>query len=216
MACEPDPRTPVVQKAILKNGPFLCGSGFGPRGGRGASTPGPVWYTRLYVSVQVPCEARRTRSAWRTWPVEHVTPSEDPPAPATHILVSFSVELVHDPATATTSPPHSLTASQPLSLTASHRTPGNPTTVTDALTAHCFPEDGSHHFVCCENIQLTDNPHSPYGNLNPLGRVIRAASNSSNFSWCVSRRASLASSLPRFLAPSPSISRVSHPAVICT
>ena len=194
MACEPDPRTPVVQKAILKNGPFL--SGFGPRGARGASTPGPVWYTRLYVSVQVPCDARRTRSAWRTWPVEHARTRQRRPLTASSPPVSSLCTTPPRP------PPHRLTASQPLSLTASHRTPGNPTTVTDALTAHCFPEDGSHHFVCCENIQLTDNPHSPHGNLNPLGRVIRAASNSSNFSWCVSRRASLASSLPRFLASS--------------
>ena len=35
---------------------------------------------------------------------------EDPPAPATHILVASSVELVHDPPTGTTSPPHRLTA----------------------------------------------------------------------------------------------------------
>lgn len=196
MACEPDPRTPVVQKAILKNGPFLCGSGFRPRGARGASTPGPVWYTRLYVSVQVPCDARRTRSAWRTWPVEHARTRQRRP------LTSSSPPVSSLCTTPPRAPPHRLTASQPLSPTASHRTPGNPTTVTDALTAHCFPEDGSHHFVCCENIQLTDNPHSPHGNLNPLGRVIRAASNSSNFSWCVSRRASLASSLPRSLASS--------------
>ena len=52
------------------------------------------------------------------------------------------------------------------------------------LTQHCFPEDGSHHFVCCEDITLVDNPHSPHGNLNPLADVIRAASNSSNYSWC--------------------------------
>lgn len=52
------------------------------------------------------------------------------------------------------------------------------------LTQHCFPEDGSHHFVCCEGITLPENPNSPHGNYNPLERVIKAASNSSNYSWC--------------------------------
>lgn len=52
------------------------------------------------------------------------------------------------------------------------------------LTQHCFPEDGSHHFVCCERITLLDNPDSPHGNQNPLGEVIRAASDPSNYSWC--------------------------------
>jgi hypothetical protein len=56
--------------------------------------------------------------------------------------------------------------------------------ITLSLLQHCFPEDGSHHFVCCEDIQLLDNPHSPHGNYNPLGRVIKAASNSTNYSWC--------------------------------
>jgi hypothetical protein len=56
--------------------------------------------------------------------------------------------------------------------------------LTNPLTQHCFPADGSHHFVCCEGITLLDNPHSPHGNYNPLSRVIKAASNSTNYSWC--------------------------------
>lgn len=43
---------------------------------------------------------------------------------------------------------------------------------------------GSHHFVCCEQIALPDNPDSPHGNQNPLGRVIREASQPENYSWC--------------------------------
>jgi hypothetical protein len=43
---------------------------------------------------------------------------------------------------------------------------------------------GSHHFVCCDQITTPDNPNSPHGNYNPLGRVIKSASNSSNYSWC--------------------------------
>jgi hypothetical protein len=31
---------------------------------------------------------------------------------------------------------------------------------------------------------MPDNPHSPHGNYNPLERVIKAASNESNYSWC--------------------------------
>jgi len=52
------------------------------------------------------------------------------------------------------------------------------------LTQHCFPADVSHHFVCCTQIQAPENPHSPHGNYNPLERVIKAASNDSNYSWC--------------------------------
>ncbi len=44
---------------------------------------------------------------------------------------------------------------------------------------------GSHHFVCCDQIQMPDNPNSPHGNYNPLERVIKSASNDSNYSWCV-------------------------------
>lgn len=43
---------------------------------------------------------------------------------------------------------------------------------------------GSHHFVCCVDIQMPENPHSPHGNYNPLADVIRSASNSSSYSWC--------------------------------
>ncbi|BDA51108.1 hypothetical protein COCOBI_17-3280 [Coccomyxa sp. Obi] len=56
--------------------------------------------------------------------------------------------------------------------------------LTSPLTQHCFPADGSHHFVCCDQIQMPENPHSPHGNYNPLERVIKAASNESNYSWC--------------------------------
>lgn len=52
------------------------------------------------------------------------------------------------------------------------------------LTQHCFPEDGSHHFVCCVDIQMPENPHSPHGNFNPLEHVIKSASNASSYSWC--------------------------------
>lgn len=38
--------------------------------------------------------------------------------------------------------------------------------------------------MCCDQIQTPENPHSPHGNYNPLERVIKAASNSSNYSWC--------------------------------
>ncbi len=63
------------------------------------------------------------------------------------------------------------------------------------VTQHCFPEDGSHHFVCCVDIADAANPHSPHGNFNPLAEVIRAASNSSSYSWCTCSevRASLSS-----------------------
>ncbi|KAH7623686.1 hypothetical protein NADE_008509 [Nannochloris sp. 'desiccata'] len=56
--------------------------------------------------------------------------------------------------------------------------------LTSPLTQHCFPADGSHHFVCCVDIQMPDNSHSPHGNFNPLERVIKAASNSTSWSWC--------------------------------
>jgi hypothetical protein len=56
--------------------------------------------------------------------------------------------------------------------------------LTSPHTQHCFPEDGSHHFVCCVDINMPENPHSPHGNYNPLERVIRQASNSSSYSWC--------------------------------
>jgi hypothetical protein len=52
------------------------------------------------------------------------------------------------------------------------------------LVQHCFPSDGSHHAVCCVDISNPENPHSPHGNYNPLGRVIKAASNSTSYSWC--------------------------------
>jgi hypothetical protein len=56
--------------------------------------------------------------------------------------------------------------------------------LTSPLTQHCFPSDGSHHFVCCEHISMPENPNSPHGNFNPLERVIKAASNATNYSWC--------------------------------
>lgn len=52
------------------------------------------------------------------------------------------------------------------------------------LTQHCFPADGSHHFVCCEGITSAMNDQSPHGNWNPLGDVIRQASDADNPSWC--------------------------------
>lgn len=47
-----------------------------------------------------------------------------------------------------------------------------------------FNSAGSHHFVCCVDIKMPENPHSPHGNFNPLERVIKTASNSSSYSWC--------------------------------
>jgi len=74
-----------------------------------------------------------------------------------------------------------------------------------------FCHSGSHHFVCCVDISMPENPSSPHGNYNPLGQVriprirtfcqglffarlshgmalllqvIKAASNSSSYSWC--------------------------------
>ena len=43
---------------------------------------------------------------------------------------------------------------------------------------------GSHHFVCCVDIQTSDNAQSPHGNWNPLDDVIRAASDKASYSWC--------------------------------
>merc|ERR1711907_11034 len=52
-------------------------------------------------------------------------------------------------------------------------------------TSHCFPSDGSHHFVCCTHIKDPDNENSPHGNLNPLGEAIKEASKDpNNLSWC--------------------------------
>ena len=45
--------------------------------------------------------------------------------------------------------------------------------LTSPLTQHCFPEDGSHHAVCCVDISMPENPNSPHGNLNPLVRNLR-------------------------------------------
>ncbi len=56
--------------------------------------------------------------------------------------------------------------------------------LTSPLVQHCWPMDGSHHAVCCVDISTPDNPHSPHGNYNPLGKVIKAASNSTSYSWC--------------------------------
>ena len=56
--------------------------------------------------------------------------------------------------------------------------------LTSRLTQHCFPADGSHHFVCCVDISTPDNPDSPHGNRNPLFAAITAASNASSYSWC--------------------------------
>lgn len=52
------------------------------------------------------------------------------------------------------------------------------------LTQHCFPADGSHHFVCCVDIATPENELSPHGNRNPLLRAITAASNATSYSWC--------------------------------
>uniref|UniRef100_A0A7S0ZLD8 Uncharacterized protein n=1 Tax=Timspurckia oligopyrenoides TaxID=708627 RepID=A0A7S0ZLD8_9RHOD len=52
------------------------------------------------------------------------------------------------------------------------------------FTQHCFPSDGSHHFVCCVDIQFPHNSNSPHGNYNPLGDVIMAASQKESYSWC--------------------------------
>jgi len=51
-------------------------------------------------------------------------------------------------------------------------------------TSICYLTAGSHHFVCCVDIQTPENPNSPHGNYNPLEQVIKAASNSSSYSWC--------------------------------
>ena len=52
-------------------------------------------------------------------------------------------------------------------------------------TQHCFPEDASHHFVCCTHIKTPENDQSPHGNRNPLLTVIKsAAKDPNNLSWC--------------------------------
>jgi hypothetical protein len=56
--------------------------------------------------------------------------------------------------------------------------------LTSPLTQHCFPADGSHHFVCCEGISTPDDEESPHGNRNPLADVIAQASSLENPSWC--------------------------------
>ena len=56
--------------------------------------------------------------------------------------------------------------------------------LSSALTQHCFPADGSHHFVCCVDISTSEQTLSPHGNANPLFRAITAASNASSLSWC--------------------------------
>ena len=55
---------------------------------------------------------------------------------------------------------------------------------TKSHAEHALCAAGSHHFVCCVDIQTSDNPHSPHGNMNPLDDVIKAASDESSFSWC--------------------------------
>ncbi|KAK9818442.1 hypothetical protein WJX74_000998 [Apatococcus lobatus] len=56
--------------------------------------------------------------------------------------------------------------------------------LTSKHTQHCFPEDGSHHFVCCVDINSPTSSQSPHGNSNPLNDVIKAASKPSSYSWC--------------------------------
>ncbi|KAK9867988.1 hypothetical protein WJX84_010855 [Apatococcus fuscideae] len=56
--------------------------------------------------------------------------------------------------------------------------------LTSDLTQHCFPQDGSHHFVCCVDITSPETSQSPHGNRNPLNDVIKAASKPSSYSWC--------------------------------
>ena len=51
-------------------------------------------------------------------------------------------------------------------------------------TQHCFPEDASHHFVCCVDIQTPEKTNSPHGNKNPLFDVITKNSRSESYSWC--------------------------------
>ena len=52
-------------------------------------------------------------------------------------------------------------------------------------TQHCFPEDASHHFVCCTHIKTPENDQSPHGNRNPLFDSIKsAAKDPNNLSWC--------------------------------
>ena len=52
-------------------------------------------------------------------------------------------------------------------------------------TKHCFPEDASHHFVCCTHIKTPGNEISPHGGNNPLATVIKStAKDPKNLSWC--------------------------------
>ena len=93
------------------------------------------------------------------------------PTPTKHhtcIAIAAILLFAHHSALATPSPP----------------APCGTLDLTSPLTQHCFPEDGSHHFVCCVDIQTSDNPHSPHGNYNPLDRVIKSASNASSPTWC--------------------------------
>lgn len=55
-------------------------------------------------------------------------------------------------------------------------------------TDHCFPKDGSHHYVCCTHIKyignldnLSDKSVNKY---NPLYGPITRNSDPSNYSWC--------------------------------
>lgn len=55
-------------------------------------------------------------------------------------------------------------------------------------TAHCFPSDASHHYICCTNIKNLSNPYNrsdkSVAYYNPLENVIKRNSDKSNYSWC--------------------------------
>eukprot|EP00961_Rhodomonas_salina_P147886 1990730-Rhodomonas_salina.1 len=52
--------------------------------------------------------------------------------------------------------------------------------VDSAVASHCFPQDGSHHSVCCVDIELSDDPST----FNALERLISLASKPESYSWC--------------------------------
>ena len=49
------------------------------------------------------------------------------------------------------------------------------------LTAQCFPDDGTHHNVCCVDIDIPTDK----SDLTALERLIMMASKPHSFSWCV-------------------------------
>ena len=58
--------------------------------------------------------------------------------------------------------------------------------LTNEVTGHCFPEDASHHYVCCTEIKDPENDNAPSGYYkNPLyTSIMEASKDHRNLSWC--------------------------------